>query len=97
MPSASTVTRVAPTDFDWSSDQGPAAAVRSVVELSTAADGAAPLDEAAVLAIRHGPGTSPLWVAGGDGFAWLHDGGLHLVVAPAALHASGSTGSATCG
>ena len=84
MPSPSTVTRVAPTDFDWSSDHGPAAAVRRVVELSSAADGTAPLDEAALLALRHGRSTSPLWVAGAHGFAWLHDGGLHLVVAPPA-------------
>src|SRR3954447_24440845 len=89
MTSASTVTRVAPADFDCSADDGPAAALRQVVNLASAEDGAAPLDEAALLALRHGLGTSTLWAAGADasvadGFAWRHDGALDLAVAPAA-------------
>jgi mycothiol synthase len=83
MTSASTVTRVAPADFDWSASQGPAAALREVVDLASAEDGAAPLDEAALLALGHGLGSSTLWTAGGDGFAWRHEGAVDVVVAPA--------------
>src|SRR3954452_11832070 len=89
MTTASTVTRVAPADFDWSADDGPAAAVGRVVDRAAAEDGATPLDEAALLALRHGLGSSTLWVAGtpaseAGGFAWRHDGALDLVVAPEA-------------
>jgi mycothiol synthase len=74
------VTRVAPTDFDR--DGGPAAAVRLIAESAAAEDGAAPLDEAALLALRHGLQEASLWTVGDQGFAWLHDGALDLVVAP---------------
>ena len=84
MTPASTVTRVAPADFGWSRDEGPAAAVRQVVESATVEDGAAPLDEAALLALGHGLGSSTLWTARADGFAWRRDGALDLVVAPGA-------------
>jgi len=83
MTSASTVTRVAPADFDWSDAEGPAVTVRAVVDAAAAEDGTAPLDEAALLALRHGLGSSSLWTAGGDGFAWRHDAALDVVVAPA--------------
>lgn len=88
MTSASTVTRVAPADFRWAEETGVAADVRRVVSAATAADGAAPLDESALLTLRHhGLDGSALWVTGpaqepADGFAWLHDGALDLVVAP---------------
>lgn len=75
------VTRVDPADFDVSGS-GPAAALRRVVAEATAADGAAPLDEAALLALRHGLGTSTLWVADEEGFAWRHGSALDVVVAP---------------
>jgi mycothiol synthase len=64
------------------------AALRRIVERATAEDGAAPLDEAALLALGHGlstrEGRPSLWSSGDDGFAWLHDGALDLVVAPTA-------------
>ncbi len=83
MTSASSVTRVAPGTFRWADDDGPAAVVRSVVAASAASDGLDPLDEAALLRLRHhGLEGSALWVAGSEGFAWLHDGALDLVVSP---------------
>jgi mycothiol synthase len=61
-------------------------ALRAVVEASAEADGAAPLDEAASLALRHGPAATSLWVAPStadvQGFAWLHDHALDVVVRP---------------
>ena len=68
--------------FDWSAGTGPAAVVRRVVDAASEADGATPLDEAALLSLRHGLGSSSLWVAGETGFAWLHDRAVDLVVAP---------------
>ena len=66
--------------------------VRRVVAEATSADGAAPLDEAATLALRRGPAGTSMWVAaardpadsadGLAGFAWRHDGALDLVVRP---------------
>jgi mycothiol synthase len=56
--------------------------VRRVVAAATQADGAAPLDEAALLGLRHGLGTSSLWVAGEHGFAWRHGEAVDLVVEP---------------
>ena len=94
MTPASTVLRVARSDFQWENAAGPAADVRRLVEAATAEDGSPPLDEAALLALRHhGLEDSALWLAvptdgpaGGAalGLAWLHDGALDLVVAPAA-------------
>ena len=43
-----------------------------------------PLDEAARLRVKHrGLAGSTLWLAGSDGFALAHDGGVDLAVAPA--------------
>jgi mycothiol synthase len=95
MTPASTVVRVARSDFRWDNPAGPAEDVRRIVGAATAADGAAPLDEAALLALRHrGLDGSALWLAVPDGpgptpgpalgFAWLHDEALDLVVTPAA-------------
>ena len=85
MSSASTVTRVAPGDFDWAAASGTAEDVRRTVAAATDEDGSEPLDEAALLRLRHhGLDGSALWTAGPDGFAWLHDGALDLVVTPAA-------------
>ena len=63
---------------------GPVTLVRAVVEEVTAHDGAAPLDEAALLELQHGLGDTAMWTAGSQGFAWRHAGGLEVVVRPAA-------------
>ncbi len=85
MTPAITAARVEPDDFDWTADTGTAADLRRVVDAATHEDGSAPLDEAALLRLRHhGLAGSALWATGADGFAWLHDGALDLVVAPAA-------------
>jgi mycothiol synthase len=60
---------------------------RTVLESVRAAVRAAgendPLDEAAQLRVKHrGLAGSTLWVAGEDGFALAHDGGVDLAVAP---------------
>jgi mycothiol synthase len=83
MTSASTVSRVEPGSFAWASETGPAAVVRSVLASAASADGVDALDEAALLRLRHhGVKGSEMWLAGSDGFAWLRDGALDLVVAP---------------
>ncbi|MGH3445607.1 MAG: mycothiol synthase, partial [Nocardioidaceae bacterium] len=68
--------------------------VRAVVDAATEADGSLPLDEAALLALRHGidgtqllvaePDTAsePAGPAGPVGFVWLHGGAVELVVTP---------------
>ena len=90
MTPASTVLRVARSDFRWDNPAGPAADVRRIADAAAAADGSAPLDEAALLTLRHrGLEGSALWLAGpadgpAMGLAWLHDGALDLVVTPAA-------------
>src|SRR5438105_4190508 len=90
MTSASTVTRVATDEFDWASDEGAASVVQRVLRASEEADGAAPLDEAALLRLRrHGLEGSALWLAGEQGFAWSYDGALAVVVDP------GSRGAGT--
>lgn len=73
------VTRVDGADDSW----------RGVVEAVRAAGRAAgeddPLDEAAQLRLKHhGLAGSTLWLAGRDGFALAHGGGVDLAVAPAA-------------
>ena len=78
------VEKVPAEEFAPGATTGAAAALRAVVEAATQADGASPLDEAALLALRHGLGSSSLWAADDDGFAWRHDGALDLVVSPAA-------------
>jgi|tagenome__1003787_1003787.scaffolds.fasta_scaffold20745030_2 mycothiol synthase len=76
-------TPVDPARFDWAAPEGTAAEVRRVLAAATRADGAAPLDEAALLSLRHqGLHGSQLWVAGADGFGWRHDGAVDLAVAP---------------
>jgi mycothiol synthase len=71
-------------EFDWSSENGAAGVVRRVVDAAAEADEAAPLDEAALLELRHGLGSSSLWTAGAHGFAWRHDEAVDLVVEPSA-------------
>ncbi len=69
------------TAFDGASGSGPAALVRRVAAAAAAEDGAAPLDEATLLGLRHGLAGTSLWTVG-EGFAWRHDGALDVVVAP---------------
>lgn len=79
------VRRVEPEEFDWGTPSRVAGAVRAVVEAAEAADGAAPLDEAALLRLRHrGIDGSALLVSDDPpvGFAWVHDGDLAVVVHP---------------
>ena len=80
-----TVTPVDPATLDWSSQTGPGAVVRRVVAAAQEADGRAPLDEAATLALAGGDVSgSRLFVAGAEGFAFLRGAEADLVVAPAA-------------
>lgn len=85
MTTAPPVRRVA--DAAFGSD-----AVQRVVAAAAEHDGVAPLDEAALLALRHqGLAHGALWVAGAGssepgspaGFAWVHGEEVDLVVAPA--------------
>ncbi len=79
------VRRTEPTDFSWADPTGAAAAVRAVSAAATEADGSSPLDEAALLELRHrGLARSTLLVPEDDatGFAWLHEEALDLVVHP---------------
>jgi mycothiol synthase len=95
MPEDTHVGAVPPTAFRWSDDDGPAASLRAVVQAAAAEDGAAPLDEAALLSLRHGLGASTLWAAGADGFAWLHDHAVDVAVAPRARGRGVGTALAT--
>ena len=57
-------TAVAPSAFDWGSESGVAAELRRVIDAATGADGRAPLNEAALLDLRHhGLAHADLWVA----------------------------------
>lgn len=58
--------------------------VRRVVAEATEADGYAPLNEAALLGLSHHGLHGAALYADDDGFALVHHGDLHLVVAPAA-------------
>ena len=53
MTRTTTVSLVAPSTFDWSTSSGPAEALRRVVSAAEAADRRNPLNEAAVLSLRH--------------------------------------------
>jgi mycothiol synthase len=81
------VRRVDPREFDWSSGAGTADRLRSVLARAEDVDGAEPLDEAALLALRHhGLARSTLLTVGDPptGFAWLRGDELAVVVDPAA-------------
>jgi len=65
------------------------AVVQRVVAAATEGDRVEPLNEAALLELRHhGLGDGALWLAGSDaepeGFSWVHGGEVDLVVTPAA-------------
>ena len=91
MTSATPIQKIEPSHFRWDAESGVAEGIRTVTAEASAADGRSPLNEAALLSLRHeGLTASSLWVAGlpGDeisGFA-LADAALevNLVVAPSA-------------
>ena len=75
-------------DFAWSAPDGPAADLRRIADAAARADGAAALDEAALLSLRHqGLDGARLWLADSAGFllASLTEGQaeVNLVVDPA--------------
>ena len=76
------IVRVSPEEFDWSSEEGPAAEVRRIARASTAHDGAITLNEQALLQLKNrGLRDAELWVGGG-GFALRHGDILDLAVHP---------------
>lgn len=81
------VRRVETGEFGWTSPSPISGEVRGVIDGAQRADGAAPLDEAALLRLRHrGIADSVLLVSDDPavGFAWVHDRDLAVVVHPAA-------------
>jgi mycothiol synthase len=86
-----TVTRLDHASFDWASGAGGAAEVRRIADSALDHDGRESLNEAAVLTLRNrGLDTGLLFLAGDEGFAYVHglSGGgrpeLDLVVEPSA-------------
>ena len=82
------VRRVDPP-FEWSptTPTGTPAEIRAVLDRAEESDGAAALDEAALLALRHRGLTGSTMLVTGDpvaGVAWLREGDLAVVVDPAA-------------
>jgi mycothiol synthase len=76
------IVRVSPDEFDWSSEDGPAAEVRRIARASTAHDHAITLNEQAVLQLKNrGLRDGDLWLGGG-GFALRHSDVLDLAVHP---------------
>lgn len=76
------IVKVDPSEFDWASDEGPAAEVRRIARASTANDGASTLNEQAVLQLKHrGLRGAELWLGDG-GFALRHNDVLDLAVHP---------------
>ena len=76
------IERVAPDEFDWTSEQGPAAEVRRVARAATANDGTSTLNEQALLQLKHrGLRDASLWLGEG-GFALRHSDVLDLAVHP---------------
>ncbi len=76
------ILRVDPQEFDWSSEEGPAAEVRRIARASTAHDGATTLNEQALLQLKHrGLRDASLWLGDG-GFALRHSDVLDLAVHP---------------
>ena len=77
-------TPVRPADFRWGEPEGPAAELAAIRAACRAADGHDPLDEAALLRLKHhGLAGAQLWLAGDAGFALRRDGQVDLAVAPA--------------
>jgi mycothiol synthase len=83
------IVRVSPDEFDWSSEEGPAAEVRRIARASSAQDGAITLNEQALLQLKNrGLRDADLWVSTGsttghaEGFALRHSDVLDLAVHP---------------
>jgi mycothiol synthase len=76
------IERVSPDEFDWSSEDGPAAEVRRIARASTAHDGTTTLNEQAVLQLKNrGLRDAELWLGGG-GFALRKGDVVDLAVHP---------------
>ncbi len=76
------ILQVDPGEFDWSSEDGPAAEVRRIARASTAHDGVITLNEQAVLQLKNrGLRDADLWLGDG-GFALRHGDVLDLAVHP---------------
>ena len=76
------IVRVDPEEFDWSSEEGPAAEVRRIARASTSHDGATTLNEQALLQLKHrGLRDASLWLGDG-GFALRQSDVLDLAVHP---------------
>jgi len=76
------IEHVSPQEFDWSSEDGPAAEVRRIARATTANDGATTLNEQALLQLKNrGLRDADLWLGGG-GFALRHGDVLDLAVHP---------------
>jgi mycothiol synthase len=89
------IVRVSPEDFDWTSEDGPAAEVRRIARASTAADGAITLNEQALLQLKNrGLRDAELWLGGG-GFALRHGDVLDLAVHPESRRRGVGTALAT--
>src|ERR1700712_2873020 len=89
------IEQVDPSEFDWASEDGPAAEVRRIARASTANDGASTLNEQAVLQLKHrGLRDADLWVGGG-GFALRHGDILDLAVHPESRRQGVGTALAT--
>jgi mycothiol synthase len=89
------IVQVSPEDFDWSSEDGPAAEVRRIARASTAADGAITLNEQALLQMKNrGLRDAELWLGGG-GFALRHGDVLDLAVHPESRRQGVGTALAT--
>lgn len=88
MTTVPSISRIAPSDFDWASSDGVAEGVRRIVAAATATDRSSPLDEAALLSLQHdGLSRSTLWVAELPG---VPVAGLALADAPPGATGDGS-------
>src|SRR5213596_3078144 len=89
------IDRISSEDFDWATEDGPAAEVRRIARASTANDGATTLNEQALLQLKNrGLRDAELWVGGG-GFALRHGDILDLAVHPESRRQGVGTALAT--
>src|SRR3954453_5503501 len=89
------IEQVDPDEFDWTSEQGPAAEVRRIARAATANDGTSTLNEQAVLQLKNrGLRDASLWLGDG-GFALQHGDILDLAVHPESRRQGVGTALAT--
>jgi mycothiol synthase len=89
------IEQISPEEFDWSTEDGPAAEVRRIARASTAHDGAITLNEQALLQLKNrGLRDADLWLGGG-GFALRHGDVLDLAVHPESRREGVGTALAT--